>query len=120
MEQAPASRRRCCLVVVQAALASPQVGLALVGLLLAWLLGGCAVFDGPQPQRDQLSAHIMLVDDSALPPGVAGDASCFQSFCSIRIRRSSYPLCITHEIRHGFEPGFHRDTASDESCWVGK
>lgn len=106
--------------VLQAALSSPQVGLALVALLFASLLSGCAFFDGPQPARNEISAHIVLVDDHELPEGIAGDSSCFQSFCRIRIRRSSYPLCITHEIRHGFEPRFHQGKASDESCWVGK
>lgn len=108
------------LQLLQAALASPQVGLALVALLLVALLSGCAFFDGPRPARNEISAHIELVDDDVLPPGVAGDSSCVQSYCLIRIRRSSYPLCITHEIRHGFEPGFHQGKPSDESCFVSK
>lgn len=120
MEQPPAVMIHRILALLQAALASPQVGLALVALLLVSLLTGCAFFDGPQPERDQLSAQITLVDDSELPPGVAGDSVCSRSFCNIRIRRSSYPLCITHEIRHGFEPLFHQGKASDESCWVSK
>lgn len=120
MEQPPEVLAEKVMAVLQAALASPQVGLALVALLLVSLLTGCAFFDGPRPERDQISAQITLVDDGTLPPGVAGDSVCSRSFCTIRIRRSSYPLCITHEIRHGFEPLFHRGKASDESCWVSK
>lgn len=95
-----------------------------VAALLAATLGmtGCAtVFDGPRPARDEVSVRIVLVADENMPPGVAGDTVCGPSGrCLVRIRRSTYPLCVTHEIRHAFEPGFHAGRESDESCYVKK
>lgn len=104
-----------------AGLSEPQVGLALVALLFVCLLSGCAtVFDGPRPARTKLVATIELVEDGVLPPGVMADSLCGAGTCYIRVRRSTYPYCITHEVRHGFEPGFHAGRESDESCYIRK
>lgn len=84
----------------------------------ALLLSGCATFDGPVPARDEIYAHIRLVDDSTLPAGRMADSLCSNGRCDIRIRRSSYPYCITHEIRHGFEGTFHGNAPSDADCYV--
>lgn len=110
------SRRRAALI---AWLTSPQVWLAIAALAFVYWLTGCAsVFDGPRPARDRIVATIELVDDDALAPGVLADSACGAGECLIRIRRSTYPQCITHEVRHGFEPGFHRGRESDEDCYV--
>ena len=83
--------------------------------ILALALTGCASFDGPQPRRNEIYAHIVLVD--SLPAGVGGDSLCINGVCTIRILRSLYPYCITHEVRHGFEGDFHAGP-SDADCYM--
>lgn len=88
--------------------------LASLPLLLA---AGCSgFFNGPQPRRDEVFVHIRLVDD--LPHGQFGLASCHDAFCSIQLRRETYPYCLLHELRHPFEGNFHEGHHSTEDCHI--
>lgn len=88
-------------------------------VLLALLLSGCSVFEAPEyhRERDTVVAIIELTDD--MPADwMIGHANCKDGLCRIKIRKSRYPDCITHEIRHGFEGAFHGNERSDESCYA--
>lgn len=94
-------------------LSEPQVGLALTALALI-ALSGCASL--PTPVQSEVLTRITLVDD--LPPGVYGVATWVGSFCSIRLRRDTYPTCLQHEQRHCFEGAFHGNRLSSEDCYL--
>ena len=38
--------------------------------------------------------------------------------CHVRVLRSIYPHCITHEIRHCFEGDFHAGKESVVDCYI--
>lgn len=86
-------------------------------IVLTLLAGGCTatMYDR---HRDEVFAHIKLVGD--LPAGTYGTAQCKDGICYIEIRRESYPDCITHEIRHGFEGDWHPGRNSTKDCHRGK
>ena len=79
------------------------------------LLSGCAIFDGPVPLHQERKIHVVLVDD--LPGGIGGRANWFSDTCTVWLRRSTYPRCLQHEIRHCFEGPFHGNNASSEDCF---
>lgn len=86
-------------------------------LLLA--LSGCAsLHPAPVPVRTSVLFSVDLVDDSALEPWQYGHANCTPdgSFCAIKLRRSTYPYCVAHEIRHAFEGNFHGNAWPTEDC----
>ena len=83
-------------------------------LLIALLLSGCHSL--PRPVHQEVLTRITLVDD--LPPGVYGVATWTGSFCSIRLRRDTYPTCLQHEQRHCFEGDFHAGRLSGEDCYL--
>lgn len=82
---------------------------------MALCLTGCAVVQ-PTPVRDRVIVEIELTE--ALPPGIIGRAWCIPdgSWCHMKLRRSAYPRCATHEIRHLFEGAWHGDTPSTVDC----
>lgn len=95
-------------------LLSPRFHLlvAVVAVLVA--LTGCRTL--PEPVRDRVLVAIELTED--LPANVTGQAWCLAdgAWCSMKLRRSRYPECATHEVRHLFEGAWHGDTPSAEDC----
>ena len=49
----------------------------------------------------------MLVPDNALPLNQMGKATWQDGHCTVVVKRSVYPRCITHEVRHCIEGHFH-------------
>lgn len=97
----------------------PKAGLImkyLTLLLLVVLTTGCITTY--TPTRDTIVAKITLVDDINGNPKQLGEATCNLGVCDIKIRRDSYPACITHEIRHGFEGLWHDDRPNTEDCFT--
>lgn len=90
--------------------------------LICLLLSGCAsMFDAPPPRPERLQSHIdfQIVPDSMLKPGVGGKAMWKEDDCTIWIRASLYPRCITHEVRHCIEGHFHHpEVASGQDCSI--
>lgn len=84
-------------------------------ILAALLLAGCA---SPVPLRDEIVAHIRLVDRIDYRPGYTahGLSTCANGICRIEVLRSEYPGCITHEVRHGFEGNWHPDIETTRGC----
>lgn len=84
-------------------------------LLIAAALTGCAS-SPPTIIRDRVVVEIELTE--ALPAGIIGRAWCIPdgSWCQMQLRRSAYPRCATHEIRHLFEGAFHGNTPSTADC----
>jgi len=86
-------------------------------VILAALLTGCAA---PQTQYDmqrtEATVHIKVVERIPGRPNLYGLSSCKDGECEIWIRRSVYPKCLVHEIRHAFEGDFHKGRASTEDC----
>lgn len=68
---------------------------------LTLLLTGCAsIFDAPTPARDRDAVTIHFrVTDAGVPDGVSGLAYPGDP-CTIIIRPSVYPACVTHEVAH--------------------
>lgn len=93
-----------------------------LGLIALLLLTGCAsTFDAPPPRPERLQSNInfQIVPDSMLPPGVGGQARWNGDDCTVWIRASLYPRCVTHEIRHCIEGHFHHpQVASGQDCSV--
>ena len=87
-----------------------------LGIALSLLLAGCDYFDAPaKPKRDEVFVAIKLVDD--LPMRQYGEAQCTGvGVCTIKLKRDTYPMCITHEIRHAFEGNFHAGRESTDDC----
>lgn len=79
-------------------------------------LPGCSTFDGPVPLRDRVFVEVILPDD--LPINVNGRYQCDPTgdYCTLYIKRSTYPYCVAHEIRHAFEGNFHGNAWSTEDC----
>lgn len=86
-----------------------------LGIAAALLLSGCAMFDGPVPIREAMTVRITLTD--SLPPDYNGYATWAGDQCDIVLRRSTYPRCMQHEVRHCFEGDFHRNAPSSEDCF---
>lgn len=89
----------------------------LIGVIL--FISGCGVFDAPPPKPERLQSQInfQIVPDSMLETGVGGKASWNGDDCTIWIRASLYPRCITHEVRHCIEGHFHHpEVASGQDC----
>ena len=64
-------------------------------------LTGCAsVFDAPSPYRDRdvVTIHFRVSDDG-VPPGAQAVAYPGDP-CTIIVRPSVYPACVTHEVAH--------------------
>lgn len=87
--------------------------LLLVAILM---IAGCTA-PGPVPDRDKVFVEMELVDALGTPD-IIGEARCRAGVCQIKLRRDTYPACITHEIRHAFEGDFHPGRASTEDCHV--
>lgn len=79
---------------------------------MALTLSGCHSL--PIPRHDAVSVTIILTDN--LPKGISGRANCDGPVCTLLVRRSTYPDCITHEVRHAFEGAFHGARPSSEDC----
>lgn len=88
-------------------------------LLPALLLVSCGFFDNPktEPLTDNMLVSVLIVDDDVLPANTFADASANQGFCVVRIKRSVYPDCIKHEIRHCFEGNWHVGHESHDDCF---
>lgn len=72
---------------------------ALIGLTL--ILSGCGVFDAPPPERDRDAVTIrFIISDEGVPGGAMGVAHSAGDTCTIIIRPSAYPACVTHEVAH--------------------
>lgn len=89
-----------------------------LGVALAAMLTGCAAFDAPVPLRDSVMVRFELTDD--LPYGTTGITTCVKgsSYCTVRLRKSTYPKCLLHEARHPFEGNWHAGRESEEDCYV--
>ena len=63
-------------------------------------LTGCAVFDAPVPYRDRDAVTIRFsVQDSGVPDGALAVAYPGEP-CTVIVRPSVYPACVTHEVAH--------------------
>jgi hypothetical protein len=88
-------------------------------LLLAVLVSGCStVASSPSPRVDVIFAEIKLVDEIKERKDALGLSRCKHNVCQIQIRRDVYPLCITHEVMHGFSGSWHSTNDSTEYCLV--
>ena len=64
------------------------------------LLVACGTFDAPVPHRDRDSVTIRFhVQDAGVPNGALAVAYPGDP-CTIIIRPSVYPACVTHEVAH--------------------
>ncbi len=79
-------------------------------------LQGCSVFDPirSQPLYSEVTARVVLTDD--MPSDRHGFATWDGSVCTIYLKRSQYPYCMTHEMRHCFEHYWHDERPSNEDC----
>lgn len=86
---------------------------------IALLLTGCNFFDNPKaaPITDNMLVSVLIVDDAELAANVFADAYYSDGFCIVRIKKSVYPNCIKHEIRHCFEGKWHGDKMNSEDCF---
>ena len=84
-------------------------------IFAALLLAGCS---SPVPVRDEIVAHIRLVDQINYKPGydALGLSRCANGVCVVEIRRDTYPACVIHEIRHVFEGDWHAGRETIEDC----
>lgn len=86
-------------------------------VLLAALLAGCTA---PPKQYDmqhtEATVHIKVVERIPGRSNLYGLSSCRDGECELWIRRSVYPKCLAHEIRHAFEGNFHPAGPSTEDC----
>lgn len=74
---------------------------AIIGLTL--FLAGCSTFDAPPPERDRDAVTIrFIISDEGVPGGAMGVAYSAGDTCTIIIRPSVYPACVTHEVAHCF------------------
>ncbi|WGK60493.1 hypothetical protein QAO71_10350 [Halopseudomonas sp. SMJS2] len=81
------------------------------------LVAGCA--ETPKRydmQRTEATVHIRVVERIPGRTNLYGLSSCRDGECEIWIRRSVYPKCLVHEIRHAFEGNFHPAGPSTEDC----
>lgn len=88
-------------------------------ILLALLLTGCDMFDNPKgtPKSDEAVIIMTLVDDDALPANTYAQATYNEIICEVKIKRSVYPDCIKHEVRHCFEGNWHEGHESHDDCF---
>jgi len=79
-------------------------------------LQGCSVFEPirSQPLYSEVTARVILTDD--MPNNVHGVATWSNNICTIHLRRSKYPYCMAHELRHCFEHNWHDDRPNNEDC----
>lgn len=85
----------------------------LKALVICSVVTGCAAT--PVPVHSEVFFSVKLVD--TLPKGVYGTAKCTTTnLCRIEIRRDTYPNCIQHEIRHGFEGNWHPGYETTWDC----
>ena len=87
-------------------------------LLICLLLTGCAAFD-PEPYNIQHRISTITIDIDPMQEAlgvayVAGD--------KCRIVLQSYPVCLSHEVRHCFEGEWHPKQSAtfpgnDDDCW---
>lgn len=107
------SARRLLIVAAQLLL-SPRVHLVVAVVAVLVFLSGCRTL--PAPMRERVVVEIELTED--VPHGATGHAWCVPdgSWCSMKLRRSRYPECATHEVRHLFEGAWHGTTPSAEDC----
>jgi len=83
-----------------------------LGLILAQT--GCETFDAPTPYRDRDAVTIRFsVQDAGVPDGVSGLAYPGDP-CTIIIRPSVYPACVTHEVAHCL--GWRHDNDNSMYC----
>ncbi len=87
-------------------------------IFICLLLTGCSIFHAPNPVPtvDAIVATVMLTED--LPPFIMGEAHYGGAVCQVKIRKSNYPNCLTHELRHCFEGKWHDDRPNQEDCFV--
>ena len=85
-------------------------------ILAALLLSGCATFDTIRtpPKYSEVTARIVLTDD--IKDDRHGYASWDGSLCTVYLKRSQYPFCMTHELRHCFEHNWHDERPNDTDC----
>lgn len=85
-------------------------------LILLVALPGCAAFDTERtpPMYSEVSARVILTDD--LPANINANAVWDGSVCTIHIKRSQYPYCMTHELRHCFEHDWHDAIPNQTDC----
>ncbi len=85
-------------------------------IIFCLILTGCSIFHAPKPVPavDAIVATVTLTEE--LPPFILGTAR-YGAVCDVKIRKSTYPQCITHELRHCFEGDFHKDRQSDADCY---
>jgi hypothetical protein len=85
-------------------------------VLIALTLQGCAVFEPVRgvPLHSEITARVVLTEQ--LPPNVNGYATIENGLCTVFLRRSHYPYCITHEIRHCFENHWHDEKPNSVDC----
>lgn len=67
-------------------------------------------------QRTEATVRIHVVERIPGRTNLYGLSSCTGGVFDIWIRRSVYPKCLVHEIRHAFEGNFHTMGPSIEDC----
>lgn len=79
-------------------------------------IAGCSMFDPVrgQPLVSEVTARVVLTED--MPADWGGYADWDGELCTIYLRRSQYPYCMTHELRHCFEHYWHDDRPNQTDC----
>ena len=95
----------------------PMLWVLVLGLSIK-LLQGCSnpVYD---IKTDKTTVVVELVDrvDNQGSYGMAVWSDDYKR-CHVRVLKSIYPHCITHEIRHCFEGDFHAGRDSIADCYT--
>ena len=83
------------------------------------LLQGCGLVPVHDIKTDRTTVVIDLVDrvDNRGSYGMAVWSDDHKR-CHVKILKSHYPHCITHEIRHCFEGDFHAGKESVVDCYI--
>lgn len=80
-------------------------------------LTGCGSYAPDSTVKfDAVNVRFELVDN--LPMGINGMARWSGANCTITMRRSRYPACITHEMRHCVEGEWHDKRPNSDDCYV--
>lgn len=86
-----------------------------IAILCICLTGCSSGTPTPEPQWNDVVVLITLTDD--LPEDMMGDAIVYNGVCKVRLRRSTYPKCLPHEMLHCFGWS-HSDKPNNKFCEV--
>lgn len=89
---------------------------ALALTVISFAVGCAAAPKHYDLQRTEATVRVQVVERIPGRSNLYGLSSCREGICDVWIRRSVYPKCLIHELRHAFEDNFHAGRASTEDC----